>query len=322
MINKLSIIIPFCDKDYQYIDALSKEINERIKIKHEVIFVDNRESKKDKKISPVNSKVISKGYNLSTLGGRMFGTSVATGDYIWFVDSDDDVYSVNECFKNFDEDIINFNFYDSGKRKEEDCNKHVEKVEEIINYSALWNKWIKKCICEKCFSKFPKDATLSQGEDFLMTVLIIRYAKTVKVLNKTFYCFNSERGLSNTKNIKNFENFKIFLNGFGNLETIKEKVLIKHEEEKYKSIYEGDELIIYILTRLFACQEDILIKSTKEILKTISLDDIKRILSKKIEYFLKKSDHRRMLIVLSYLKDQYPKKMEIIYNIYKENIDK
>ena len=47
----LSIVITVCDKDYKNCENITKQIEERVHISHEVIIIDNREEHLSEKTS-------------------------------------------------------------------------------------------------------------------------------------------------------------------------------------------------------------------------------------------------------------------------------
>ena len=88
---RLSIIIIFCDKDFKYLSNIINNVEKFIKVEHEIILVDNRN---DQTPFETKYKVVSKGKNCYIFEGRRIGLDAATGDYVWFIDVDDEI--INE----------------------------------------------------------------------------------------------------------------------------------------------------------------------------------------------------------------------------------
>ena len=85
---KLSVVIIFCDKDFKYLDSMIKMVEKFVTAEHEIILVDNRNNQEP---FETNYKVVSKGSNCYIFEGRRLGLDAASGDYIWFVDVDDEI---------------------------------------------------------------------------------------------------------------------------------------------------------------------------------------------------------------------------------------
>ena len=162
---KISCIILFCDRDYIYIPELLNNIHENLKIDHEIILVDNREEYKDIDIEipdEIDVSYIDMGRNFRQLQARKFASQNATGDYIWFIDADDNILEVNDSIERriIDRkfpDMIVFNYNEGYTEKDFNTvlhfddtqfytigliNKSMRKMIDVFN----WNKWYKKDI--------------------------------------------------------------------------------------------------------------------------------------------------------------------------------
>lgn len=102
----LSIVITFCDRDQECIKNMLVYLD-RLTFKKEIVFVDDR---KDKSLDikstyniPDNYKLVlsdESGENVGTFEARRTGLLNCTGDYVWFVDVDDEPLDFNTDLSN------------------------------------------------------------------------------------------------------------------------------------------------------------------------------------------------------------------------------
>lgn len=232
----LSIGITICDKDYQKLDSLLAQIEERIKIEHEVIIIDNREQFKDEKTSWTPS--YSFGYNAYQFSARAKIIELAKGDYIWFVDGDDNVEEVDEF--DYTEDIIVFSYhsYPSG-------DIHIDEnvyTENLFSYDistlirpVLWNKFVKRSLFTKEFIKRNFGKKIVTNEDTLWGYEALRNASSLRIVDKIIYHHNE--GLSNRVDNVSLAEFESLVTGF---EEMKEETrrIIKDDTFFNKSMYD------------------------------------------------------------------------------------
>lgn len=113
----ISIIIPFYDKDHQHMTNMLKYLS-ILSFDKEVIFVDDRNDKTEdiRKLYniPNEYKIIPSfptGENAGTFEARRSGVLNATGDYIWFIDIDDEPLNFDTSILNDKKDLYIFNSY-------------------------------------------------------------------------------------------------------------------------------------------------------------------------------------------------------------------
>lgn len=260
---KLSCVILICDKDYNYITDLVKSIDEKVKIKHEIIVIDNREKYKDKEVDFANATVYSKGYNLYQLESRRWAIELVTGDYVWFIDGDDSINEVPEM--EVDTDILCFNFTTS-IQEIFSCNYfEEEKIETNLlsgeNYTKMlnvvWNKWIKVDVLKKVYKCIQKDMQVSSSEDMIIVVLSLKYAKSCKHINNVFYNFNCERSNSARLSYDNIKQFEAIIKGHNDAFAVIQSNLTETELAVLglNDLYMGD--CAYFLNKFRRCKPEI-----------------------------------------------------------------
>lgn len=207
---RLTIIILFCDNDYQYLDRAVSSIKEHIKFNdYEIIAVDNREKEK----TPINIegvRVISKGYNLNCFEGRRFGFENSNGEYIWNFDVDDlmvgDLYL--EDFKN------KVDFYQIFYR----CDKstgYAQFQKKHLPRGYGWNVWTRFYSAEllkKVYSKIDKPVNVFMFEDRILFDFVSSFKPTYDYIERTIYEYNVSNATNTPKKVK--ENAGLIKTGF------------------------------------------------------------------------------------------------------------
>lgn len=219
--KKLSIIVLFCDKDKQYIPELLKQIRAKVKIPHEVVLIDNCTDP----IEPEGDdfKYYAFGYNAYQTMGRKKGVELASGDYTWFVDADDELLTVSaEDVKLLEEnnDLVVFNVRGLNltcPEIEKDFVVEGDLLQPIF-YRAivktLWNKWIRTGILRKVEKAIPKNSNTCALEDSLLWLGSLFYGKRMKFTTKAFYLNRFDRGYTGRKTVDSVEAYKLHTRGF------------------------------------------------------------------------------------------------------------
>lgn len=200
---KLSIIALFSDGDKHLFNKWLQNTEEKVKVEHEVIVVDNTS---DGSIKSDEVKVVRGGDNLGVFQGRRLGFENSCGDYIWFVDGDDDVLSITKF--DYDTDFVCFNYLCILKNEKGD---KVCKDPYPISYKAegnfyhwswkekcknmVWNKFIKREILEKIYPGIPQ-FEMYTSEDTLLSLFVMMVSKSVYFENHAFYRYYKNIGYS------------------------------------------------------------------------------------------------------------------------------
>ena len=197
---KISVIIPVYNAEL-FINRCLDSIIEQTFSDFEVILVNDNSSdncsvicneyaNKDNRIKAVHNSV-NQGSSLS----RKKGLENASGDYIQFIDSDDQVEKnmlerLYQTAVSGDYDIVWHDFFDFNgnyrEQKVEQLNK-IELYKKLFDCesgitSAVWNKFTKREILLQV--NFPK---AMQWEDLVITVQLINKAAKIKHLAEAFY---------------------------------------------------------------------------------------------------------------------------------------
>lgn len=216
--KKLSIIVPVYNAE-KYMEKCLDRLLEQSYKNIEIIIVNDCSqgncediAEKYKKIDD-RVKYIKHEKNKGLFQARITGSSIATGDYIAFLDSDDyvsiDYYRtlINNIQEN-DSDIAMGNMvleYDDGRREiynlfdtkhlnlaGEDClEQYFEQEGLSFDWHIIWNKIYKMEIWKKALKHYKNITThLLMTEDFAFSTVLFYYARRLtKVLNDcVFYC--------------------------------------------------------------------------------------------------------------------------------------
>ena len=204
----VSIGITFCDSDYQNYNKLTLQIKERVHVPYELIIIDNTEGNK-----LGNKATFAFGYNAFQFAARYKIIKLAKGEYIWFVDGDDEVLGLNNNFETAD--IIAFSVEDKTKDRLSDflytSNFDFNFIQFTIR-GALWNKLISKDLYNDIddYVKKPLLKVVSL-EDTFYIAFALKNAKTVRTCSQFIYKHNP--GLSNTYGLS-LEGYKTLMTGF------------------------------------------------------------------------------------------------------------
>src|SRR5574344_1048760 len=173
----LSIVILYCDRDWQFIEKLISSINNKLKICQQIICIDNRQNTNEI-INFQNAEIHCLGYNMYQLAARKYAMQFVKGNYVWFIDADDDIYEVDSSFSKLLEnnyDIIEINYKNSDNWVgqyfiEEEFTKDSLCYEEMFKkmQGMLWNKWINYNILKKVFLLIPDNVKVISSEDIVI----------------------------------------------------------------------------------------------------------------------------------------------------------
>jgi glycosyltransferase involved in cell wall biosynthesis len=230
----LSVIVLFCDKDFQYIPNLLKQLDKKLACNYELILVDNREKNKTE-ISAINEFYenhngfcITPGRNLGQVVAKKTAFEQSSGKYVWFFDGDDEPCDVitQTLLENLKEDLIVFNF--GYYREDDDEQIYIECSDEdkrkftgfkdaeyLTNIGVTcWNKFIYRKILEKIFSYVKTDKVVSVNEDVWLMSAALNKSRVVREIPLYIYNNRPDRGISANKKITSITNFKKIIQGY------------------------------------------------------------------------------------------------------------
>src|SRR5574344_242833 len=230
---KLSICVLFCDKDCHLAELLSNKIyNNTAGINDkEILFLDNKENNHDELHFNECVKLYTMGYNAYQLQGRKFLISKATGDYIWFIDADDDIYFVdNEILDVADKliyDTIIFSYtYEHVPFKDWKIKEYGADYAMNDKYGAMaWNKWFKRDILLRVEEYVPENLKVIASEDLILVMGASKFSKKSIYLPDILYNFNTEASMSGCKSIHDIESFKHIMFGMKDADKIMKRIL-------------------------------------------------------------------------------------------------
>lgn len=208
----VSIIMPVYGVEKYLSASINSVLNQTYK-NFELILVDDKSPDKspqicdDFEMKDDRIKVVHKPNNEGLGFARNTGLDIATGDYIYFIDSDDYIESdlLEKAIKSFDEntEFVVFGFNRVHEKKDGSIDKieHLipEKVESnsanetayifsMLNtkkvFPFAWNKLYKKQFLDKCGTRFEKTKLI---EDFLFNIDLFSKAKFIKVIPERLY---------------------------------------------------------------------------------------------------------------------------------------
>lgn len=143
-------------------------------------------------------KVIHK-ENGGVSSARNCGIEIATGDYVWFVDSDDYIeqnalYILHKMVMMDKKDLYVFNTYKENGTFCGDLDTFFERFyfTYVLKY-APWNKLYKRSILNQYQIKYDKEETI--GEDLLFNISYYSHIENgVRLINKQLYFYDNRPG--------------------------------------------------------------------------------------------------------------------------------
>lgn len=224
---RFSILIPVYNVEKYLEDCLNSVINQTYK-DFEVICVEDGSTDNSPKIleefakKDSRIKVVKHDGNKGLLAGRVTGVNNASGDYYFFLDSDDSIHEraleifdkeiskdpVQILLCNFDlnytEEVgfierrsasLHFNIKNKrlfGEKIFFDCFKKKKHPHSVIC------KVMTSELCKKVYSQVMDD-NIVMGEDLYAYFMMSYYAKTFRSINKKLYKYNLGRGVTGGK---------------------------------------------------------------------------------------------------------------------------
>lgn len=214
-LKKISILVPVYGTE-KYIARCASSLFELSYDNIEYIFVDDCSEdhsililkKTIEKYPKVKNriKIIHHEENLGLGSTRLTGLLNSTGDYIWFVDSDDYVErnTIIEClsFIEQDYDLIVFNYI--SEFAESSVKSNIKKIntKSVLTHSVspmIWKCFIKRDLFFK-YGIFPIQG-INHSEDLLLLSRLVLVAQRPTVLKKCLYHYNCANKASYTANV-------------------------------------------------------------------------------------------------------------------------
>lgn len=194
---KLTVAIVYCDKDVKYVPELVKSVGECINFSHEIVLIDNTTSG----TYIGGGKYFCMGGNKYASMGRKKAVELAEGDYIWFVDADDEILPVPEFSD--EDDMMIYSYEQTGcslagmRRNEEDFRIEGEWLFNRTTFDfmgqTLWNKIIRLSILKEVEKYIPDDFMVVAGEDVIIYAGCYVRCKSVHFIPEKIYRYRGER---------------------------------------------------------------------------------------------------------------------------------
>lgn len=219
---KLSVCVPIYNSG-DYIERCAVSLFEQSYSNIEYIFVNdctkdnsmmvlddvmNRYPQKRSQI-----RIVKHQKNLGLAGARLTGLNNATGDYVWFVDSDDyvEVDTVNKLipYMRDGKDLIAFSFLEELKDRVIQRPTSNLSVNRVLIHAVSPSIW--KCVAKRSLfydNKILPQVGINYMEDFFLLSRLVLVSKEIISLDKDFlyhYNCSNMNSMMNTVNIKAME---------------------------------------------------------------------------------------------------------------------
>lgn len=327
--KKLTIAILLCDRDFKYVPDLLQSISENVHITYEVVLIDNRSEYINEPLDFKNFKYFKFGYNARQLIGRKKAVELSSGNYIWFVDADDQILPIisdkqNLLEKNFD--IISFNYFIddtfSSNISEDLVEENLLDKELLREIGVpLWNKWIKKSVLESVEQFVPDNESASASEDTVLVMGSLKYSKKLFKCGEVFYRFNAQRSMSAALCYKTVNEYERII--YGHTSAMKVMNTIFADEEKKAFLF--DDIMIedcaFFINKLLYCDDTIIEDCVKLVSEYFSKSEIIKAYKKYVLY-TKEWTKRKYIVVRNCFQKLFPKNTNdfIFINVIKDFI--
>lgn len=213
---KVSILVPIYGVE-KYIEKCVRSLFEQTYSNIEYIFVNDNTM--DKSISILENvvtqysnrqsqiRVINHTENKGLASARLTGLKYATGDYVWFIDSDDwiekrAVSTLVEVINKFKPDAVRFNYYQELINGSKAILQKPYTTNNLISLripAMIWGTIFKHSLFEE-YKIYPIPG-LDISEDYIMTARLSMITKRVVCLNDFLYHYNCTNMGSYTNNV-------------------------------------------------------------------------------------------------------------------------
>ena len=259
---KVTVCIPVYNVERYLEICLESVINQTLR-DIEIICVEDCSSDNSKKILEIYAvkdsriKVIWHNKNLGLVKTRKDAVAIAHGDYIMFLDSDDELfpYACETAYKTIENkktDMVEFGIVtidDTGRVKPNHFSMSINKkqannnnlldlwIEETIKNWQIWNKIYRSDFCKKAYSEMEDDYFV-YAEDVYFFFVFGYYARTISVINDELYKYRWSSGISTSFRQGNIglDHYKQLLKEKDSLDAIVRFVNTKADKGNYQSI--------------------------------------------------------------------------------------
>lgn len=281
---KFSIIIPVYNREKFIRRSLQSALQQSYK-NIEVICIDDASTDTSLNIitegveKDARIKIVRHQENKGTHMARKSGVEHASGDYILFLDCDDEL-ALNACeildneISSADSDIIAFAHSDNGLIRCPNPELNADNLFENLVYdghktqSELWARCYKACAVKKAFSEM-QDFYSIMAQDVIEVIIIAYQIKTYRSIPAVLHYY-SRNTLGATYSTKSACSMKKYL--------LSEKNDIAALKDFFKDKTDGERIVQSVEKRLY---EDMLDK----IVNTVKLSDCKEVSEMLPEYF-------------------------------------
>lgn len=221
--KKVTILIPVYGVE-KYIDRCAESLFRQCYQNIEYIFVND--CTKDNSIEKLQQvlanfperkkqvRIINHLENQGQGGTRLTGLMAATGEYIWFVDSDDwvETNTLDKCRKYMNDgcDMIGFGNYVEGQNFTKAMPLYSLEISDVLTNAVSPSIW--KCVVKRSlyhdYKIYPK-LGINNAEDFMMLARLVLVAKNkVLLCNELLYHYNvaNVNSYTNNINVRGYEN--------------------------------------------------------------------------------------------------------------------
>jgi hypothetical protein len=247
----LTIAILFCDNDVDNLQSLVESVESKVTLDHEILLIDNRDDKSAE--LPSGYEVLTLEKNIGQYDARLEAVEKCNGDYIWFIDGDDDVFAVDESFaeiaKNGGE-VIYFCAEDKDGESSElnrpskainllcgdfktvtyPTDEYSIYIASFVYICALWQTWIKREHFVNCLEKFPRGHNWKHNEDLFVLSTLLVNSKNVTWCKEVIYQYNIGNAHYKWNEGISFEQVEYLLKDFKSLDEAGRKTLGKYYE--------------------------------------------------------------------------------------------
>lgn len=205
---QISVIIPIYNS-YEYLGRCLKSLQNQTLQDFEVIIIDDGSENIPNIDSPLDIKFFKFNSNRGTLLARKEGIKQSSGEYIIFVDSDDELESaalkkMYRIAKEGQYDIVQSSIREmrkGGVNVRIFAEKEVFDEPDICSYIFnegtiyIWSKLIRKEVVDEIVDLIPNEYIVVQ-EDTLLNCLLSTKAKRMKILKEPLCIYNRGTGLT------------------------------------------------------------------------------------------------------------------------------